>query len=166
VKAPATANSILVSNDGGFLAPATFPVATSVDWKLDSSGPERLPKTVYARFMLGPIISETYTDDIILDEVPPVVQKAALVPGKPASAAALRAYVIKAKAKDSNSGVGKLQVAVNKKRPGKLVAYRAKVTVKSAGKPKFVRAQDPRRQLLTLEEAALAPRPRAAPAIR
>jgi len=142
VKAPATANSILVSNDGGFLAPSTFPIATSISWKLDSSGPERLPKTVYTRFLLGPIISETYTDDIILDEIPPVVQQASLVPAKGATAAALKTYVVKVKAKDTNSGVAKVQAAVNKKKPGKLIPYRKTVKVRLAGKPKFIRAQD------------------------
>jgi rhodanese-related sulfurtransferase len=146
VKPPATANSILVSNDGGFLAPATFPVATSVKWRLDSSGPERLPKTVYARFMLGPIISETYTDDIILDQIPPVVQQAALtptrLPTRAAGAAKAKTFVVKVKARDSNSGVAKLQVTANKRKPGKLLAYKKSVKLKSAAKPKFVRAQD------------------------
>jgi hypothetical protein len=145
VKPPGTATSILVSNDGGFLVPSTFPVSQSVKWKLDSSGPERLPKTVYARFMLGPIISETYTDDIILDEVPPVAQSASLsttAPNGAATAARAKTYTLKVKAKDTNSGVGKLQVTANKKKPGKLITYRAKLKVKSPARPKFVRAQD------------------------
>ena len=145
VKPPTTASSIVVSNDGGFLVPATFPAAASIDWKLDSSGPERLPKTVYARFMLGPIISETYTDDIILDEIPPVVQSAALAPSGPsraASAARAKTYVVKVRAKDSNSGVAKVQVTANKKKPGKLLAYKSKIAVKSPKRPKYVRAQD------------------------
>lgn len=147
VKAPPSATSILVSNDGGFLAPAEFPVASSIDWTLDSSGPERLPKTVYARFMLGPIISETYTDDIILDQIPPVVQQATLAPaGASASgavhAAALRKYVVKVKATDSNSGVGKVQVAANKRKPGKLLPYKATLKLLAATRPRFIRAQD------------------------
>jgi hypothetical protein len=96
--------------------------------------------------MLGPIISDNFTDDIILDEIPPVVQQAALIraplPGKAARAAALKTYVVKVKARDSNSGVGKLQVTANKRKPGKLIAYKAKLSLKAAGKPKFVRAQD------------------------
>ena len=145
VKAPATASAFLVSNDGGFFAPATFPAAGTVEWKLDSSGPERLPKTVYLRFILGPIISDNYTDDIILDEVPPVIQSASLATptsAKAAAAAAVKAYSVKVKAKDSNSGVGKVQVTANKRKPGKLIAYRTKLSVKLASKPKFVRAQD------------------------
>jgi hypothetical protein len=146
VKPPATSNAFIVSNDGGFFTPTTFPAAPTVKWRLDSSGPERLPKTVYLRFMLGPIISTNYTDDIILDEVPPVVQQAALVPpprpGTAASAARLKGYKLKVKAKDSNSGVAKLQVTANKKKPGKLLAYKTTLSVKLASKPKFLRARD------------------------
>ena len=146
VKAPSNASAFVVSNDGGFLAPATFPSAPTVKWRLDSSGPERLPKTVYLRFLLGPIVSDNFTDDIILDEVPPVVQQAALVPvpgpGRAASAAKLKTFKLKVKAKDSNSGVAKLQVTANKRKPGKLLAYKTKLSVKSAAKPKFLRAQD------------------------
>jgi hypothetical protein len=146
VKPPATANAFIVSNDGGFFSPTTFPAAPTVKWELDSSGPERLPKTVYLRFMLGPIISDNFTDDIILDEIPPVVQQAALVPPRlptrAARAAALKSYTVNVKAKDSNSGVGKLQITANKKKPGKLLAYKTKRSVKLAAKPKFLRAQD------------------------
>jgi hypothetical protein len=144
VKPPSSASAFLVSNDGGFFAPATFPVASTIKWKLDSSGPERLPKTVYLRFMLGPIVSDNYTDDIILDEIPPVVQSASLATGAStsvASAAKAKTYMLKVKAKDSNSGVGKLQVTANKKRPGKLLTYKTKLKVRGV-KPKFVRARD------------------------
>jgi hypothetical protein len=144
VKPPSSASAFLVSNDGGFFAPATFPVASTIKWKLDSSGPERLPKTVYLRFMLGPIVSDNYTDDIILDEIPPVVQSASLATGAStsvASAARAKTYMVKVKAKDSNSGVGKLQVTANKKRPGKLLTYKTKLKVRGV-KPKFVRARD------------------------
>ena len=145
VKPPPTASAFLVSNDGGFFAPATFPAAPTIKWKLDSSGPERLPKTVYLRFQMGPIVSDNYTDDIILDEIPPVVQSASLASAaspRGASAATAKTYTVKVKAKDSNSGVGKVQVTANKRKPGKAIAYKAKVKVKSGSKPKFVRAQD------------------------
>jgi PKD domain/NHL repeat len=144
VKAPAAASGLIVSNDGGFFAPSMFPTSSTVKWKLDSSGPERLPKTVYLRFQLGPIISDNFTDDIILDEIPPVVQQAALATAgsKGATAAKAKTYVVKVKARDSNSGVGRVQVTANKKKPGKLLAYKTKMKVKSAGRPKFVRAQD------------------------
>jgi hypothetical protein len=136
---------MLFSNDGGFLAPATFQPKADTPWKLDSSGPERLPKTVYVRFLSGPFVSETFTDDIILDEIPPKVLAAALAGPdqlKAASSAAKRSYKLKVKATDSNSGVGRLQVTNNKKKPGKLLKYKRKLTVKLAARPKFVRARD------------------------
>ncbi|MEA2492219.1 MAG: hypothetical protein QOJ29_130, partial [Thermoleophilaceae bacterium] len=143
VKYPATISGLILSNDGGFLAPATFAAQKDVKWKLDSSGPERLPKIVYVRFQTGPIVSETYTDDIILDEIPPLVQKASVAPSAAgASIAKLRKYVVKVKATDSNSGVAKVQITRSKKKPGKLIAYTTKLTVRSAGRPKYLRAQD------------------------
>jgi hypothetical protein len=145
---PTAITSMLFSNDGGFFAPTIFPPKTEVDWTLDSSGPERLPKTIYVRFLTGQIPSETFQDDIILDEIPPVVQQAAVTPiAAPASALAARAskskkWKVKVKARDSNSGVGKVQVTANKKKPGKLLAYKRTLTVTSPTRPKYVRARD------------------------
>ena len=144
IKAAPSVNSVILSNDGGFLVPSTFPIAKEIKWRLDSSGPERLPKIVYARFRAGTIVLDTtFSDDIILDETPPVVEQASFAgaPGA-ASAARLRAYVVKVKATDSNSGVAKLQLAAVKRKPGKLIRYKRTVRVKLAAKPKFIRARD------------------------
>jgi hypothetical protein len=46
------------------------------------------------------------------------------------------------KAKDSNSGVGFVQVTANQKKPGKLIKYKTKVKAKLAKRPKFLRARD------------------------
>jgi hypothetical protein len=146
---PPATTSMLFSNDGGFLAPSTFPAQTSTKWKLDSSGPERLPKTIYVRFLANLIVSETYQDDIILDETPPVVQSAtvdaaasAAAPSVAARSAKLRKWRLRVKAHDSNSGVAGIQATSNKRKPGKLLKYKRKLTVKSAKRPKFVRARD------------------------
>jgi hypothetical protein len=145
---PSFATSMLLSNDGGFLHPTTFKTQKETRWKLDSSGPERLPKTVYVRFLAGTLPSETFTDDIILDEIPPVVQQASVAPAagtasaRSAHAAKLGRWKVKLKAKDSNSGVAKVQVTASKRKPGKLLRYSRKLTVRSAKRPKFVRARD------------------------
>jgi hypothetical protein len=144
---PSTTSSMLFSNDGGFLAPTVFPRSTSVKWKLDSSGPERLPKTIYVRFLAGTIPSETFQDDIILDETPPKVQEAVVTPAGAGAAvartsAAKRKWKLRVKAKDSNSGVARIQATSNKKKPGKLLRYKRKLTVKSAKRPAWVRARD------------------------
>ena len=144
---PAATTSMLFSNDGGFLKPSTFPPDKTTKWKLDSSGPERLPKTIYVRFLNGPIVSETHQDDIILDEIPPKVQEAVVTSDAPAasgaaSAARLRSWKVKVKAKDSNSGVSRVQVTSNKRKPGKALKYKRRLTVKSAKRPRWLRARD------------------------
>lgn len=143
---PAPTTNLLVSNDGGFLAARTLPVQRETEWRLDSSGPERLPKLVYVRFLLGPIVSETYIDDIILDERPPVVNQAAVVPAAAtparASVARLRTWRLRLRATDSNSGVSKVQVTAVKRRPGRLIKYKRKLSVRAGARPRFVRARD------------------------
>jgi hypothetical protein len=143
---PATTNSMLFSNDGGFLAPAQFAPKADTAWKLDSSGPERLPKTVYVRFLSGPFVSETFTDDIILDETPPKVVNASLAQPPAAAlaarAAAKRTYKLKVKATDNVSGVSGIQVTAKKKKPGKVLRYKSRMTVKLAARPRWVRVRD------------------------
>jgi hypothetical protein len=140
---PDTTTGLLFSNDGGFFAPTQFAPVRDTKWKLDSSGPERLPKIVYVRFLTGAFVSETHTDDIILDERPPKVEQAALSgTAGAASIAKLRSWRLKIKATDTNSGVDRVQVTASKRKPGKLLAYKRKLKVKSAKRPKFVRARD------------------------
>ena len=139
---PATATQVLLSNDGGFLAPRTFAPAPEVEWTLDSSGPERLPKTVYVRFLLGGLVSETFTDDIILDETPPTVSSASLAGAAAARVAAVKRWTLKLRASDSNSGVAGVQVTASKRKPGKLLGYKRTLRVKSSSRPRFVRAKD------------------------
>jgi hypothetical protein len=144
LKVPAATTQLLVSNDGGFLAPATFGPQQEIAWKLDSSGPERLPKTVYVRFLLSGVVSETYTDDIILDETPPVVEQAAVTPAASgaARAAKLSAYTVKVKATDSNSGVDAVQITAKKSKPGRFLEYRTRLKVKAPTRKLYVRARD------------------------
>ena len=144
IGAPAGTTSLLIANDGGFVGALPQPVTSTVDWTLNSSGPERLPKTVYVRFLTGVFASANYTDDIILDERPPIVDSAAIAgpPAAAATAATLKTYKVKVKAHDTNSGVGFVQVTAKKSKPGKLLAYKKALKVKSAARPKFLRARD------------------------
>lgn len=144
LKFPSTTTQLLASNDGGFLAPATFAPKQEISWKLDSSGPERLPKTVYVRFLLSGIVSETYTDDIILDETPPVVEQATVAPATAAAvrAAKLQTFTVKVKATDSNSGVNAVQITAKKSKPGKFLKYKTTLKVKATSRKLYVRARD------------------------
>ena len=150
VVAPGAATEVRVSNDGGFASPATMPLAAGglYSWTLDSSGSERLPKTVYVRFANPTTASaQTFTDDIILDQTPPTISQATLLgEGTGSSAAAVaaakRKFTVRLRARDNASGVGKAQVARRKKRPGRLRKFRKRLTVKSARAPRFVRVRD------------------------
>src|SRR6185312_7296172 len=107
----------------------------------------RLPKTVYVRFLPNLIAGLTFTDDIILDETPPKVVSATLVAAPTTSStaartAAARKWTVKVKATDKTSGVASVQVTANKRKPGKLLKYKKKLTVKSATRPRFIRARD------------------------
>ena len=144
---PAEATSVLLSNDGGFFTPTSLAPQPEVDWVLDSSGPERLPKTVYVRFLIGPFPSETFTDDIILDETPPVVNSANIAPAPAAASAGIaaaraRTLTVRLKATDSNSGVDAVQITPVKSKPGRFLPYKTRIKFKSRTRKLFVRARD------------------------
>ncbi len=151
---PAGATAMRVSNDGGFRRAQTLSLGETVAWALDSSGEERLPKTVYVRFS-GSGIDEarTYQDDIILDQTPPrIVSATAMAAGARASEmradmgnrkkTRARTVRVRIKATDALSGVGQMQVTVSKKKPGAVRAYAVSTTLRTTKKVIFVRAQD------------------------
>ena len=121
---PSGATQVIVSNDGGFKSSETFTLTDNyaeIPWTLVASRDERLPKTVYARFVqrFGSQ-SANYSDDIILDTTAPEMSSASgsstgtssdnvTVQGVRISAAK-GAVKLTVKAKDSNSGIGKVQV--------------------------------------------------------
>jgi hypothetical protein len=120
---PAFAADALISNDGGFGAAgstALVPVAQAIPWRLATSGPERLPKTVYVRFKGGDAGRETYTDDIILDERAPVLAAASASAARAAGsvrvarAAKTALRNLRVRARDDNSGIGAVQVSARR----------------------------------------------------
>lgn len=165
VKWPALATDLAVSNDGGFETSSSFPLPANgfVNWKLDSSGPERLPKTVYVRYYGSGTDTVTYTDDIILDQTAPVIQEASVVNGG-ASASSLRdlapeasvsvrrpkaRFRIRLKARDSASGVIAVQVAKSRKVKGPVVQtgkratkVRKVINPRVKYRPKLIRVKD------------------------
>ena len=143
---PEFASTVTLSNDGGFAHAENQAVAADIPWTLDSSGPERLPKTVYVRFDEG---TQTFQDDIILDEVPPVLTSATLI-GPSAVGAKLQTrraqasrsgeYTLRASASDDDSGVGTMQLAQQSRRGGPMQPYTSaeKIVAKAA----FMRVAD------------------------
>jgi DNA-binding beta-propeller fold protein YncE len=76
---PLNASTALVSNDGGFLSAIEMPLTVEIPWTLTSAANERLPRTVYVRFLGSGNDAQTFTDDIILDTHAPVIKEATLL---------------------------------------------------------------------------------------
>ena len=121
---PSGATQVIVSNDGGFKSSQTFSLTdgyAEIAWTLVASRDERLPKTVYARFVqrFG-TQSANYSDDIILDTTAPTMTGASGASTGPSSdnvtvqgvriTAAKGAVRLTVRASDKNSGIGKVQV--------------------------------------------------------
>ena len=121
---PSGSTQVIISNDGGFGSSQTFSLTDSyaeIPWTLVASRDERLPKTVYARFVqrFG-TQSSTNTDDIILDTTAPTMTGASGTSTGPSSdnvtvqgvriTAAKGAVRLTVRASDKNSGIGKVQV--------------------------------------------------------
>jgi hypothetical protein len=117
----------------------TFPVAPSIAWTLDSSGPERLPKTIYVRFQGGESGPETYQDDIILDQTPPTIES---VRASGRGSGEAHRYKLRIRASDDLSGVDQMQITDNAAEPGDLVPFDAKTEVRSRSRKLLVRVQD------------------------
>ena len=103
---PAYAKAVRISNDGGF-APgktSTFLLAPTIEWTLDDSIKGIYTKVVYVRFSgVGIDTTKTYSDDIILDTNPPVIESS--------SAAAVSGSIdLTLKATDDITGVDKVEI--------------------------------------------------------
>jgi hypothetical protein len=125
IRAPSSATAVRISNDGGFAGATTKTLDDAVTqhhWTLASSGSERLPKTVYVRFVgAGFDQNQTLTDDIILDETPPTITtvSATAATARPAPRAYRRTVTVKIKARDLTSGVSKIQLTTNRSQAGR-----------------------------------------------
>jgi DNA-binding beta-propeller fold protein YncE len=107
---------LLVSNDGGFGPESRRlekPENGVYRWKLAESGPERQPKTVYAR-AFGFVSYGVLSDEIVLDQRPPE-----LLAVERTAAERLRIF-----ARDRLSGVRRMQVAARRGRPGRWLRFR------------------------------------------
>lgn len=149
---PLLAHTIAISNDGGFVDPGLFPVAARTPWTLDSSGSERLPRIVYVRFAGGSGVgpTQTFSDDIILDETAPAIYSATATGPTHHSAAAgtpkhkpkRQTYRLRITARDKTSGVESMQVTKNKRRPGELRHFTKRLNYESTNPRIYVRVQD------------------------
>lgn len=140
-------SAVRLSNDGGFLNSAAFPLTAlgQYSWTLNSAGAERLPKTVYVRFLGGGMDQgETFSDDIILDQTSPVIVSATAGAnvGQVAAAAARPASVLRLVARDQSSGVSDVQMATDTRRPAAWRPYASRVLTRMGAARLFVRVRD------------------------
>ncbi len=145
---PRWATDMRVSNDGGFKGADSRGYKTTIDWKLRSSGPERLPKSVYVQYSNEDQTSGSYSDDIILDETAPVIS---VLEAGSASASSLRSPLafpsgggvrVKIRASDKTSGIARMQITGSRLKPGKWVKFRKSSLVRTAKAKIFVRVRD------------------------
>jgi hypothetical protein len=117
---PESTTGVVMSNDGGFMTAMALDPSPKMHWRLASSGSERLPKTVYVRFLSGPFVTDSYSDDIILDETRPLVLAAS---ARAASASSIRGVearsrlrrLVQVSARDNASGVAGMQISVGRR---------------------------------------------------
>ena len=133
---PRLATDLRISNDGGFRAAQSFPVAPEVPWTLDPEASERLPQTIYVRFSGGSSGPETYQDDIILDRSRPAVRGARVTDVSPPS------FKLRLWAADRVSGVRYAQTAVSTRDPEPVTRYKSTLRVRGSKRPRWVRVRD------------------------
>lgn len=154
---PGAASFMDISNDGGFIPTLTrrFDVQENVSWTLDDSVAGKNTKIVYVRFEgVNVDPSRTYSDDIILDTVAPVITSVTAVgQGRDSEARALSAkaapppgkVVVRTRAKDRISGVSRIQVTSTRRGVGGVARpFRKSIVIKqkAATRRLFVRVAD------------------------
>jgi hypothetical protein len=146
---PAGTTAIQISNDGSFDEATTITSLSSTDrypWTLQTSGNDRLPKTVYVRFTAPSVTSFlTLTDTIILDQTDPTIQSATLTPGTTALVArvgkrAHATWILSVRATDKISGVAKVQYARTKHSKRTTVSYSKTIDVSRPAQARWIRA--------------------------
>lgn len=136
IREPSGATGILISNDGGFDNPTQVAISGSktYSWTLDGRGSERRSRTVYVRFIGNGIDGDrTFSDDITLDTTAPTATARTTSTAPTAAKAASRKATVRIVAKDSGTGVQRVEysakrggAAVKRLTVRKAKAFRAK----------------------------------------
>lgn len=134
------AGAVRIAGSPGFGGATETGFARNVAWTLPQGGELGAPSTVYVQF---PGIAGTYSDDIILDEVPPRLARvrARTVPGTRLRNGS-RLVRFQVRASDSISGVAQIVVTHNRMRATVYRRYASTVTVRVKGNPLRVEVTD------------------------
>lgn len=156
LRPPSNATGATISNDG-LANPSSIALTggdQAVPWRLASSGPERLPKTVYVHFTGGGVdASKQHTDDIILDETPPTLAAVQVVAQRRGNRKPLlkgrsvvkghcsrKPLMLKVKAHDKTSGISTLSYSFKPRTLGRTLSFKPSVALKLPPKPSLPRA--------------------------
>ena len=158
---PLGTKSILVSNNDGFQTDVgSFAPAASIPWTLEQTGDDRLPKTVYLRFLGVGMDDINFTPNIILDETVPTIQSATLTGGSASDIAsasrASAAHTFKLRLAASDKLVGLCADATGTSRSAKratvthlasckrrgILKLKRTLRVRARVAPKYVRVQN------------------------
>ncbi len=126
---PAGATQVLIANDGGFGATGnatTRPLRAELPWTLRSGGSDRVPRTIYVRFLGAGVDRLTFTDSIVVDTTTPAIQKAIAIKSRSsasASRAKLHTFRVRLHATEQISGISAAQLSTTRS-GGKLVIFR------------------------------------------
>jgi hypothetical protein len=133
----------LVAQDGGFKHAKKIALWEKVPWRLEGVGSSRLPRVVYVRFgaTFRPVPAVTYQDDIILDQTRPVVTGFETL-GPTAATAAGRRHRLAIRARDSVSGVERMQLTTKRSKPGRWRKFRRRAALRTGAPRAFVRVRD------------------------
>jgi hypothetical protein len=126
---PAGATHVRIANDRGFGATGnatTRPLRAELPWSLQSGGSDRLPRTIYVRFLGAGGDPLTFTDSIVMDTTTPAIQKAVAIKSRRSasgSRAKLRTFRVRLHATEQISGISAAQLSTTRS-GGKLVIFR------------------------------------------
>jgi len=159
-----TLAQVMISNDGGFSLSNRVILdyrTNTVDWVLNRSSSERLPKTVYVKYRyfdqstgeLQTAWSNTVSDDIILDTISPVINSASAANQTVSlreltsirSMAKLDSVKVNLSATDNRSGISKVQYSTTKSASGAVTRTYSKTFNVSLNPTKstiYLRVQD------------------------
>ena len=151
---PEGATAVTLSNDGGFGAAGnteTLDLDASIPWTMRDMGTEKVTRVVYARFNGSANPTQTYSDDIVLDKAPPVLEDADLLDESASTSARAKRFRVRIKGRQKRSGISVAQFSPRRSggvtlqlRSRKVQGFKKlkkSVSVSSSVRPRYVRIQ-------------------------
>jgi hypothetical protein len=134
------AEAVRISNDGSFAVREVAVPGSSIDWTIESNLVGTFTKVVYARYLGGS--GGAVSDDIILDTTTPVVSNVSASLSGRSELVQTSLVRLTISARDTISGVGRMQITNNRGKPGKWLKFSPNTQFANQGEVIFVRVKD------------------------